>query len=72
MARPDFRRDTVGPQKKQESLQRSVIVGQTFGIKPLECVLVSPFVVEARLPHRCDDDPVAPQIDGVSVALIDG
>lgn len=29
-------------------------------------------MIQPRLAHRCDDEPVARQVDGVAVGLIDG
>ena len=60
------------PSRKTNRLSWALVVGQGVGVEPLVGVLVGPLVIEPGLPDRRDDDPVARQVDGVAVALIDG
>jgi len=51
---------------------QSRIGGETNGLEALVGVLVGAFVIEARLPHGGNDDPVAREIDGVAIGLVHG
>ncbi len=59
-------------QQEDEPLQQGVAVGKLFGVEPLIGLLVRRLAVEASLPDRRNDDPIAREVDGVAVALIDG
>ena len=64
--------DAVGAEQEQESPQGGFVVGKLFGVESFVGLLVGALVIEPGLADRGDDDPVAGQIDGVAVALIDG
>ena len=66
------RHDPLGAEQEDEPLELALVLGKGVGVEPLVGVLVRPLVIEPGLPHRRDDDPVARQVDGVAVALIDG
>ncbi len=72
MASPRGGDDALGREQEQEPPQGRFVVGKLLGVEALVGLLVGPLMIEPRLPHRGDDDPVARQIDGVAVALIDG
>jgi len=62
---------TLGAENEDKPLELALVLGEGVGIEPLVGVLVRPLVIEPGLPHRRDDNPVAGQVDGVAVALID-
>ena len=72
MAIPFGRHDALGPQQEDETLEQRGIGCEADGLETFEGVLIRAFVIQARLAHGGDDDPVAGQIDGVAVALVHG
>ena len=53
-------------------MSSGLVGGQADGLEAFVGVLLRAFVVEARLAHGGDDDPVAREIDGVAVGLVHG
>jgi hypothetical protein len=66
-------RDPFGGQQKDELFKLALLLGQGHGIEQLERLLRRSLVIsiEAGMPDRGHDDPVAGQIDGIAVGLID-
>lgn len=48
------------------------VVGKLLGIEALVSLPIGALVIQPRLADRCDHDPVAGQVDGVAIGLIDG
>ena len=59
-------------QKEQEATQGGFTVGKLFGIESLVGLLVRSLVIQPSLSNRSNDNPIAGQVDGVAIALIDG
>ena len=70
MAIPFGRHDALGPQQEDETLEQRGIGCEADGLETFEGVLIRAFVIQARLAHGGDDDPVAREIDGVAIRLI--
>ena len=66
------RNDTFGSEEEDEAFEQRGVGCQPDGFELFVRVLLRAFVVEARFAHGGDDDPVAREIDGVEVALVDG
>ena len=64
-------RPGAAPSRKTNRLSWAVVPGEGVGVEPLVGVLVRALVIEPGLPHRRDDDPVARQVDGVAITLVD-
>ena len=62
----------VGAEQEDELAEQGLAVSQRLGLEPFVRLGVGTLEVQPRLAHRSHDDPVARQIDGVLVALLDG
>ena len=71
MAAAPGRHDAPRTQQEDELLEQGFVAGQLFRIEAFVGVLIGPLVVEAGLADGGNDDPIAGQVDGVAVALID-
>ena len=63
---------SIRAEQKDEFAQQVFLVGQRLGVEQFVGLRVRALVVQPRLAHRGDDDPVAGQIDRVLVSLLDG
>ncbi|HEY0553128.1 MAG TPA: hypothetical protein VGG20_02625 [Thermoanaerobaculia bacterium] len=72
MARARRRCDAVRAEEENELAERGLVPGQGLDVEALEGPLVVILVVEADLAEVGDQDPVAREIDGVAVGLVDG
>lgn len=72
VAFPTRRDDPISAEEIDELLKQGLVAGEFSGVEPLVGVLVGAFVVEAGLFDRGDDQPVAGEVDRVSIRLIDG
>ena len=59
-------------EQEDEPLQQGIALGKLFGVEPFVGLLVGSLAVKPGLPDGGNDDPIAGQVDGVAVALIDG
>ncbi len=64
--------DAIRGEQEDELAERRVVGRQVADIEPFVSLLVGPFVIQAGLPHRGNDDPIARQVDRITVALLDG
>ena len=71
MALAGFRHHAGGTEQEYEALEQTGIAGKPDGVEALVGLLVRALVIEPGFPHGGDDDPVAGEIDGVAVTLID-
>jgi hypothetical protein len=66
------RNDALRAKQENEAFEKRRIGGETGGFEAFVCVLLGTFVVQARFAHGRNDDPVAREIDGVTVSLVHG
>ena len=64
--------DAFGPEEEDEAFEQGLIGGQADGLEAFVGLLVRAFVIQPRLAHGGDDDPVAREVDGVAVGLVHG
>ena len=67
-----IRDDASRAEQEDETPQQRGLAGESRGFKTLIGLLIRALVIEPRFPHGGDDDPVAREIDGVAIGLIDG
>src|SRR4051794_21563460 len=72
MAPTRCRHDSFHSEEKDELLELGLVFGKGLDVESLERVLVGCLGIEPRLTHRRDDYPIARQVDGVSVSLVNG
>ena len=65
-----LRNHASSPQQEQESPEHSRC--ELFRIESFVGVLVCSLVIEPCLTYGCDNDPVAWQVDGITIALVNG
>ncbi len=64
--------DALRAEQENEAFEEDRIGGEARGFEAFVRVLLGTFVVQARFAHGGDDDPVAGEIDGVTVGLVHG
>ena len=72
VAVPVFGHDPFGPEQEDKAFEQREIGGQPGGLEAFVGILRRAFVIQARLAHGGDDDPVAREIDGVAIGLVHG
>ena len=65
------RHDAGGTEQVNQLPQQRLVRGEPFGVEPLIRVLVRAFEIQPGLTDGGNNDPVARQVDGVTVALLD-
>ncbi|MEO6195505.1 MAG: hypothetical protein ABIS20_20990 [Thermoanaerobaculia bacterium] len=63
--------DPFGGEEEDELPERRLLLGQSLDLEPFEGPLVTVLVVEPDLAEVGDQDPVAREVDGVAVGLVD-
>lgn len=71
VAAPDQRHHPLRRKQEEELAEKVIVRGEPLGVKALVGVLVAALEVEPGLADGGDDDPVAGQVDGVVVTLLD-
>ena len=59
--------DAFGAQQEDEAFEQGLIGSQPDGLEAFVGLLVRAFLIQPRLAHRGDDDPVAREVDGLAM-----
>ena len=59
--------DAFGTEEEDKAFEQGLIGGQPDGLEAFVGLLVRAFVLQPRLAHGGDDDPVAREVDGVAL-----